>query len=243
MPSTDPEELVRRRTVRDVFASLTRADWSGFEGLAATRCAVAVAIPLLLGTSLGLPVVGVFGAVGALSVGFGSFQGAYRSRAALMLIATAAMAASIFMGSLVGGFALAASVAAGAWGFGGGLAVALGPAASFVGLQASVAVLVAGGFPAGARDAALRAALVLAGGLLQTLLVVLVWPLRRFPAERRTVGGVYRSLAGYAASLPAERPEPPEPHSLAQLRPLHDDPQPFARLHEIAAFQALLDEA
>jgi uncharacterized membrane protein YccC len=87
-----------------------------------------------------------------------------------------------------------------------------------------------------------RAALVLGGGLAQTLLVLIIWPLRRFPAERRSLGRVYRSLAAYASAIP-QQDGPPEPHTLAgTLSPLAD-PQPFARTGETFAFQALLDEA
>ena len=90
-------------------------------------------------------------------------------------------------------------MAAAVWGFGAGLLVALGPASSFVGLQSAVAAIVAGGFPANGRDALLRGVIVSAGGLLQILLVVIVWPLKRFPTERRALGAIYRSLAAYAA--------------------------------------------
>jgi len=89
-------------TLHQILAPTVRIDWSQYEGMAALRCTVGVAIPLLIGLVLRQPSVSAFGAVGAVSVGFGSFQGAYRSRAALMLAAAAAMAISIFAGSLAG---------------------------------------------------------------------------------------------------------------------------------------------
>ena len=191
---------------------------------------------------LGQPAVAVFGAVGAVSVGFGSFQGAYRSRAAVMLFAALGMAVSIFLGSLAGHTNAAAIAAAAAWGFGGGLIVALGPSASFVGLQSIVAVVLAGGFPSDLRGAALRAVLVFAGGLVQTLLVVIIWPLRRFSAERRSLATAFRSLAKYALAISEPISTAPEPHTFAATAsPLHD-PQPFARSSEVLVFQALLDE-
>jgi hypothetical protein len=55
-------------------------------------------------------------------------------------------------------------------------------------------VLVASGFPTTFAGAATRAALVFAGGLAQTFLVISLWPLRRFAAERAALGGIYRSL-------------------------------------------------
>ncbi len=229
-------------TLRRIVGSAVVVDWSLFEGVAALRCTLGVAIPLLLGLAFRQPAIGAFGAVGAVSVGFGSFQGAYRSRAAVMLFAAAGMALSVFLGSLAGHTDAAAIGIAAAWGFGGGLLVALGPSASFVGLQSIVAVLIAGGFPTDVTGAAGRAGLVFAGGLIQTLLVVMIWPLRRFRAERDSLAVAYRSLAAYAASIPAGTDAAPEPHTFAATPSPLTDPQPFARSAEVMVFQALLDE-
>jgi uncharacterized membrane protein YccC len=57
------------------------------------------------------------------------------------------------------------------------------------------------------------------------------------------VSKVYRSLADYAAGLADSPDTPPEPHTLAGIRPLQTDPQPFARSNEVLVFVALLDEA
>src|SRR5512133_2493984 len=100
-PSPSALPAARRQT-QQILATTLRTDWSQFEPLAALRCTCGVAIPLVLGVASGWPSVGVFGAVGAVSVGFGSFQGVYRSRAAVMLWAAAGMAVSIVLGSLAG---------------------------------------------------------------------------------------------------------------------------------------------
>jgi len=219
-------------------------NWSQFEGLAAVRCTAGVAIVLAAGLLLGQPAVSAFGAVGAVSVGFGSFQGAYRSRAAVMLWAAAGMALCVFVGSVAGASHPASIVTAALAAFASGLVVALGPAASFVGLQCGVAVLIASGFPADMRGALVRGGLVLGGGLVQTLLVVLIWPLRRFSAERRTIAAAYRSLSAYAAQVPsAGATAAPEPHTFATTASPMADPQPFASSAEVLVFQALLDEA
>jgi uncharacterized membrane protein YccC len=218
-------------------------NWSQFEGLAAIRCTAGVAIVLVAGLAAGQPAVSAFGAIGAVSVGFGSFQGAYRSRAAVMLWAAVCMALSIAVGSLAGASHLGSIATATLVAFGSGLLVALGPSASFVGLQCVVAVLIATGFPADLRGALLRGAIVFGGGLVQTLLVVMIWPLRRFTAERRAIAAAYRSLAAYAAQIPSADATAPEPHTFAAtLAPTHD-PQPFARAAEVLVFQTLLDEA
>lgn len=230
-------------TYRRIVGAAVVVDWSQFEGPAALRCTLGVAIPLLLGLAIHQPVIGAFGAIGAVSVGFGSFQGAYRSRAAVMLFAAAGMALSVFVGSLAGHLDGAAIAIAAAWGFGGGLMVALGPSATFVGLQSIVAVLIAGGFPTDLESAGGRAALVFGGGLIQTLLVVMIWPLRRFRAERESLAAAFRSLAAYAAAIPQGIDAAPEPHTFAATASPLVDPQPFARSADVLVFQALLDEA
>src|SRR4051794_8230832 len=232
-----------KSALQHTLRSTARVDWSHFEPLAALRCTVGVAIPLVAGLLLRQPSLGVFGAVGALPVGFGSFQGAYRSRATIMMTAAVGVACSIFVGSLAGHSTLAAVVVSTLWGFGCGLFVAIGPAASFVGLQSAVAAVIASGFPVDLAGALGRMVVVLAGGAIQTVLVVVLWPLRRFEAERAALAAVYRSLAAYAASIPHASPAAPEPHTLAGVQPTFSDPQPFARVGEVLVFRGLLDEA
>ena len=235
-------EAGRASTVGQILASAVRIDWSQFEGVAALRCTVGVAIPLIVGLALRQPTISAFGAIGAVSVGFGSFQGAYRSRAAVMVYAAIAMALSIFVGSLAGhsdaGSIATATIAA----FGSGMLVAVGPAAAFVALQAVVAVLIASGFPSDPGGAAIRGLIVFGGGVVQTLLVVVLWPLRRFSAERIAIAAAYRSLARYAAGM-TNADAAPEPHTFAATMSPLADPQPFARAGDVLVFQALLDEA
>jgi hypothetical protein len=147
-----------RRQTRQILATTLRTDWSQFEPLPALRCTCGVAIPLVLGVATGWP-----------SVGFGSFQGAYRGRVAVMLWAALGMAVSIVLGSLAGHSGVAATFVAAAWGFASGWLVALGPAASFVGLQSAVAAIIAQGFTATPAEALLRGVIVFGGGLIQTL--------------------------------------------------------------------------
>ena len=232
-----------QKTLRQILGATIRIDWSQFDGPAALRCTIGVLIPLVGGLVFGQPLVSAFGAVGAMSVGFGSFQGAYRSRATVMVLAAFGMAISIFIGSLAGHSDIAEIAAATLSAFISGLLVAIGPSAAFVGLQSVVAVLIASGFPADPAGAAFRAVIVLAGGLVQTLLVVIIWPLRRFSVERQTIAAAYRSLGRYASTLPGIDGAPPEPHTFAAIAPPIDDPHPFSQGGAVLVFQALFDEA
>jgi len=136
-----------RTTVRQVLGSIVTVDWSQFEALAAVRCAIGVTVPLVVGLAIDRPLVSVFGAAGAVGVGFGSFQGAYRSRAAVMLLAAAGMAFSVFVGSLAGHSTAATIGVAALWPLVGGLVVAIGQGAALVGLQSIVSPSFAGDYP------------------------------------------------------------------------------------------------
>jgi len=242
MNGIEPDAPGRRHALRPLIASILKVDWARFEGATGLRCTIGIAIPLLIGLAANQPSAALFGALGAFGVGFGSFQGAYRSQAIPMLGATLSMVGSVFVGSLAGHSIAMLVLVTALWGFVGGLLVAIGRSASFVGLRAILALLIAGGMPADAGDAAARALFVLGGGLAQMLLVVMIWPLRRFPAERRSLAAVYRSMAAYASSIP-EQAAPPEPHTIVGTASPLADPQPFATTGEILGFQALLDES
>ena len=211
------------------LAAITRPNWSQFEPGAAFRCTIGVAVPLVVATAFHLPSVAAFGAIGAISVGFGSFLGTERGSAVVMVGASLAMGAAIVAGALVADSTIAAIGVAVTTAFIGGFLIVFGVAASFIGLQVTIAVLIASGLPSGV-DPFIGGALVVAGGLLQTLLLVLVWPARLFGNERRIVVAGYRSLATYAEGIPAPQPVAPEPHT-------------FTTTGDVLVFRALLQEA
>jgi uncharacterized membrane protein YccC len=87
------------------------------------------------------------------------------------------------------------------WGYLVGLAACLGPRLSVAAIQWPVALMIAAGLPLGPREAALRAGLVLAGGLFQGVLVAVSWAFRRGGPERSALAESYRILAAYASHL------------------------------------------
>lgn len=207
-----------------------RPDWSQLEAGAAIRCAAGVAVPLVVGTVLHLPYVAAVGAVGAISVGFGSFLSTERGSAIVMVAASVAMGAATIAGSLAANSTFAAIVVAVAAAFSGGFLAVFGVAASFIGLQVIIAALIASGLFPGPQNAFLNGALVVAGGLVQTFLAVMVWPARWFANERRAVSAAFRSLAIYAREIPTAEPIAPEPHT-------------FAATGDVLVFRALFQEA
>jgi uncharacterized membrane protein YccC len=231
-----------RRALRSAFVlDRSRADL-GF----AVRCSVGVAIPLIGALAAGSPALGVPGAIGAMSVGFASQQGRYRTRAAVMLLTAAAMALATFAGALAGKTTLVLVFMMALWSYAYGVVSALGPSAASAGLNSVVALIIFSGQAAPGHStlpatAALQALVVFAGGLLQTMLLVLIWPLRGYAAERRALSAVYRGLAAYARTIAGGKLDIPDAQKVAAAREVLADPQPFARRGDIAAFQSLLD--
>jgi hypothetical protein len=145
-----------RRALRSAFVlDRSRADF-GF----AARCSVGVAIPLIASLGAGSPSLGVPGAIGAMSVGFASQQGRYRTRAAVMLLTAAAMTLATFAGALAGKTTLVLVCMMALWSYAYGVVSALGPSAASAGLNSVVALIIFSGQGA-TRQAALPAAAAL----------------------------------------------------------------------------------
>ncbi len=243
-----------RRAVRRVFADLqagraflaaelSHSAWLDFGAFRwrdlatghAVRAALGVITPLAIGIGTGHAAYGSYAALGALPAGFVSFQGVNRTRVLAVLATAAGMAVSTFVGAVTeatAGWLLVPVVFA--WAYAAGLCAALGPTALAVSLQWPVALLIASAIPLPAQHAAVRALLVLAGGLWQGLLVVTSWAVDRGSAERVAMADSFRSLADYAAHVASG---PATPDMLPSVEAL-GDPNPLIRN---AARQELLD--
>jgi uncharacterized membrane protein YccC len=217
--------------------------WGAAAPWRAARVALGVVIPLAIGSAGGHLDYGAFAAIGALPAGFASFQGVARSRMAAVAVASVGMAASTFVGATAAATApwlLVAAVIV--WGYLTGLAVCLGPRLSVAILQWGATLMVATALPLGPGPAAVRAGLVLAGGLLQGLLVAGSWVVRPGDAERKAMAGSYRDLSGYARGVAAGRSEPPPSVAFPAAAAL-EDPNPLLREAAQLRFLDLLEEA
>jgi uncharacterized membrane protein YccC len=157
--------------------------------------AIGFAIPLAAGLVAGRVQEGVTAAIGALIVGFANLGGGYRVRSATLLATALAAAVAALLGGLTGGSDAATIALMGAWGFAGGLLVALGPRLAFVGMLSTWALLLAADLHVHGVAAIDTAALIAGGGLLQTLVALVAWPLRPRGPEHHAVAAAYRALA------------------------------------------------
>jgi len=237
-----PQDM-RTRFVWKDLVRLGPFRWNALAVGRAGRVALGVIVPLAAGWSLGNIEYGAYVALGALPAGFASFQGETRGRLTAVAVASLGMAVSTFVGATAAATApwLLVPVVA-LWAYLTGLSVALGQRSNVAILQWSVALLIAVGLPFGPSQAALRAALVLAGGLLQAALVAATWTIRPGARERAMLAASYRALSTYALDLAAGRSEPPPAVAFPADAPV-DDPNPLIPWATRLAFVDLLEEA
>jgi uncharacterized membrane protein YccC len=208
----------------------------------ALRNAAGVAIPLAAGYLLGSPRAGLALASGGLNVSFSDSHEPHARRARRMLAASLLVGLAAFAGGIVGRSAPLVTVVAGLAAFPAGLVVTLGAAAADLALLSLCLVIVYAAVPLSPHEAAYAGLLASAGGIFQTVLSLLFWPLRRFTPVRNALGSLFRELAR-TVDAPIDASEPP-PASLqrtearAALAPLDSN-----RAIEAQRYRMLLSEA
>ncbi len=165
--------------MNDLWQQLRSFKWSTSEPLHSVLCLPGVALPLILGVALGYPGTGVLMAGGAQAVGFGSFQQPLFRRSGPMILATLSIGMSALVGALCRDSTHLLLVATLAWTLLYGLSNSISSAAGWVGQQSCVFLIVSSAAmstPGTTHDltysAVLRGAGVLAGGALQTALLL-----------------------------------------------------------------------
>ena len=177
------------------FREVGRLEPSALSPTLALPSAVGYAIPLLVGWASHHLADGVAASAGALIVGFANFGGSYRARSGVLLVTTLTAGIAALVGGAVGSSGVATVVIISLWGFGSGFLVAYGPRPAFVGLLSTWALLLASDLHLHGEAVLHETRLVLAGGAVQLLVEMSVWPLRRDAPERRSVANAYASLA------------------------------------------------
>jgi uncharacterized membrane protein YccC len=170
----------------------------------ALRCTIGVAVPVLVGALSGNAALGVLASTGALNAGLASFTGVTRSRLRVMLISSVLMSLVTVLAIWAGQSTLATTLSVGMVSFLLVLYGAQGAAATTVAIQSTMTLIVLTGLRLPSDLALPGGGLVLAGGLLQVLLLTVAWPARPRQAERRAVALVYRRLEHWAETLPLE---------------------------------------
>jgi len=228
--------------IQPLLRAVVRVDRAQISYTPALRNAVGVVVPLFVGAAAGQLLAGLTVSIGALQVAFSDSPGPYRSRVGRMLLAGLCAAASVFVGGATGALpGLAVSLSA-LWGFSAGLLVALGPAATQLGLTSVTLLLVFGARPVAPAQAAAQAGLVLVGGVLQTALAVAAWPVRPFGPQRVALAAAFRRLAAVAGAPADPRAAPPATAEITAARTILSGGGSVSSAEE-EALRTLLDEA
>lgn len=199
-----------RQALRDAL----HLDRSQLAVNAAARNTVGVVLPLIIGASTGHPIAGITVAIGAQNVSLADKPGPYRLRLVRMLVVAAVAAIGAGLGIVVGRLDVLAVALTLVWALGAGLLVALGPTATQVGITSTILMLVLAGRSqytdiTGLTAATYAAAQILGGGIVQALLAVSAWPLRRYRPERVALAKAYHELADAATERPGTDTGPP----------------------------------
>ncbi|MBV8068792.1 MAG: FUSC family protein [Acidobacteriaceae bacterium] len=183
--------------MRGVLAAAARLDQTKFNNWwMALRNAIAVAVPLAIGAAIQQPLAAVAVATGALNVAYSDDDDPYQQRAKRMLIWSSLGGLAVFIGSVNGNYHVMAVLTTAAWAFIAGLLVSVSTRAGDLGLNTLVTVIVFAARGAMSPKGALAAGLlVFGGGLAQTVMALLLWPLRRYAPERRAIAKAYLDLS------------------------------------------------
>ncbi len=182
----------------------------------ALRNSAAVVLPLAIGLATGQIAAGIGISTGALTTMFSDQPGSYRLRMRRMLLTALAAGLSAFIGGMIGGNLGLLIGAALIWGVGGGMLVAIGPAAGRVGLTSMILLIIMSG-RGESTNAVAAALLIFSGGLLQMLFAIAAWPLQRFYPERQALAALCRGLASSAREVSDSSSPPPVNDALVDI--------------------------
>ncbi|MFF9569444.1 FUSC family protein [Streptomyces sp. NPDC014685] len=205
------------RALKETARSGLKIERQRLEPLIAIRGAAGLALVIGLSLALFGPVVAASSAFGAFQAAIATFQRSWRPRPVLALVSGASLAVSTFLGYLTGSrlpLFLALLVI---WTFVAGLAWAAGPTGGLIAASNVAIMLVTITLPTSLADSAVHAVMILVGGVVQAALIVL-FPVRRWGAQRDALADALAAEADYARRLRHDPVAPFDPVPLMTAR-------------------------
>jgi uncharacterized membrane protein YccC len=237
-----PPQTAHHNSWREFWKILISFDRTKLAPYMAFRNAAGLVLSLALGVGTHLAFGGAAAALGALFTSYSDGTDPYRHRALRMLAASATIALAAFVGGMFGQVKYGVAVVAAAAAFVAGMVVAFGQAAADIGMVSLVMLTIFSGQVFTPRNLVESCLLALSGGLVQTALSVILWPVRRYKPERRALAALYVELARTAqvSISPGDAPPATVHTSRAQdaLRSLRQD-----RGEASLRLQSLLNQA
>jgi uncharacterized membrane protein YccC len=202
--------------MKALWQIVTHVDRSKINAWQALRNTIGVVAPLLVGFAIGMPRGGLAVASGALNVSYSDGSDPYARRAKRMLTSTAWCSIAVLLGGLTSHSNTVAVIVATLWAFAAGMLVSLGTTAADVGVISTVVLLVYSAQALTPLQALQAAGLALAGGLLQIMLSIALWPVQRYEPERRSLAALYFELARISTHPSESTSAPPGTKEIAQ---------------------------
>ncbi|MER5727372.1 FUSC family protein [Streptomyces sp. NPDC002138] len=206
------------RALKDTARSGLTVERTRLEPLIALRAGIGLALVIGFGLTFLGPGAAASSAFGAFTAAVSSFQRSWRPRPVLALASGLTLAVSTFIGYLVGSSDTLAFLALLAlWTFASGMLWAAGPTAGVIASGNVAIMLVTVTLPTSVAQAAGHAAMIAAGGVVQALLIVL-FPVRRWGAQRDALADALAAEADYARRLRQDPAAPFDPAPLMTAR-------------------------
>ncbi|XES00691.1 FUSC family protein [Streptomyces sp. S1D4-11] len=199
-----PRQLPSVLTPPDWLVRNLRPQQAPIPWAAASRAAIALALPLAIGLAAGEPAYGALASMGALSGVIGDTADAYRMRILNIAVPQLFGAIGVTIGSLVFGHGWAAVGAVTGVALVSGMISTIGAVASVSSLLLLLNCSIGAGLPL-PGPWWLAPVLMSGGGLLVLALALLAWPLRSGVPERAAVAHTYRTVADLLAATGTER--------------------------------------
>lgn len=205
--------------------------------------ALGVACPMLVSALVGKPGWGALVGLGALYAGVASFTGIQPVRVRQMLLSSLATAIVTGIGCGLNRGDAIPIVGVTLLAFVFSLVGAIRTSFSIVSIQAVALLIVMTGIPGSAASPLGNAGLVLCGGLFQTALLSLAWPINPYFVERKAMADVFFGLASFVRARSTEGGDIPDSdpfvHAVARL----DEAQRYVKKPEHVRMQRSLEVA
>ena len=172
------------------------------------RNTIGIIIPVAAGALLGNAPRGLTGGMGALNTAVADGADSYAHRARRMVLTSLCCALGVVAGGLAGGTIwMTAMLAAAA--FVTGMLVAVGQSVADTALVTLLMMIIYSASPLSSEQALTSGLLALGGGLFQTALSLLNWPIQQNLPERRALSALYLELAKAAGERAPAKEAPP----------------------------------
>ncbi|GAA2272315.1 hypothetical protein GCM10010145_53270 [Streptomyces ruber] len=188
------------RALKETGRSGLTVERRRLEPLVAVRAAAGLAIMMSFGLWAFGPVTAASSAFGAFQAAMATFQRSWRPRPELALASGATLAVSTFLGYVtISRLPLFLALLA-VWTFLAGLAWAAGPTTGLIAASNVAIMLITVTLPTSVAQAAGHGLMMILGGLVQAALIV-VFPVRRWGAQRDALADALAAEADYARRL------------------------------------------